>query len=385
MAQGAAHAYKFASVLGRILAELAVDGATPSAPELERVPDRPARPPRGRPGDASSSERRTRGSRSRVTPRPCRSATVIARVAHPAPLCHRSRRPAAGGRRVAPLGGSGRPSGRRGGDPMSQPAAREASLRLAGRSRSRASCCPPRSRDRRRGATRSSSASARRRTSTPATRSTPTLVVGYEAFQLTYDLLVGLRQERRARRRASPTPGSEPTDRVTFHIREACSGPTATPRDVRRRLLLVGPRDGRHRQRRDGSIGAGYLDPGLTDAGVTKRRVPRREHVHRLHRRTSRDRIFQVYVPILPEHVWGEATTTRRSPTQKFDPPLVGTGPVPDGRVADRRSSPASSATPTTGATQGFAGRGRPPVLPRRHRHDGPGAQAPATSTTSTT
>lgn len=32
---GSAHAYKFASVLGRIMAELAVEGATPSAPELE--------------------------------------------------------------------------------------------------------------------------------------------------------------------------------------------------------------------------------------------------------------------------------------------------------------------------------------------------------------
>ena len=35
VAQGAAHAYKFASVLGRILAELAMDGTTPSAGELE--------------------------------------------------------------------------------------------------------------------------------------------------------------------------------------------------------------------------------------------------------------------------------------------------------------------------------------------------------------
>ena len=32
---GSAHAYKFASVLGRIMAELTVDGETPSAPELE--------------------------------------------------------------------------------------------------------------------------------------------------------------------------------------------------------------------------------------------------------------------------------------------------------------------------------------------------------------
>jgi sarcosine oxidase len=32
---GSAHAYKFASVLGRIMGELAVDGSTPSAPELD--------------------------------------------------------------------------------------------------------------------------------------------------------------------------------------------------------------------------------------------------------------------------------------------------------------------------------------------------------------
>jgi len=42
MALGAAHAYKFASVLGRILAELAVDGSTPSAADIERFRvDRP--------------------------------------------------------------------------------------------------------------------------------------------------------------------------------------------------------------------------------------------------------------------------------------------------------------------------------------------------------
>jgi len=32
---GAAHGFKFASVLGRILAELVIDGSTPSAPEIE--------------------------------------------------------------------------------------------------------------------------------------------------------------------------------------------------------------------------------------------------------------------------------------------------------------------------------------------------------------
>ncbi len=42
VALGAAHAYKFASVLGRILSELVVDGSTPSAGEIERFRiDRP--------------------------------------------------------------------------------------------------------------------------------------------------------------------------------------------------------------------------------------------------------------------------------------------------------------------------------------------------------
>ncbi len=42
VALGAAHAFKFSSVIGRILAELVVDGATPSAAELDRFRiDRP--------------------------------------------------------------------------------------------------------------------------------------------------------------------------------------------------------------------------------------------------------------------------------------------------------------------------------------------------------
>ncbi len=42
VALGAAHGFKFASVLGRILAELSIDGVTPSAPDLERFRiDRP--------------------------------------------------------------------------------------------------------------------------------------------------------------------------------------------------------------------------------------------------------------------------------------------------------------------------------------------------------
>ena len=46
---GAAHGYKFASVLGRIVAELLVDGGTPSAPEIARIPDRSPGPRRAWP------------------------------------------------------------------------------------------------------------------------------------------------------------------------------------------------------------------------------------------------------------------------------------------------------------------------------------------------
>ena len=49
VALGAAHGFKFASVLGRVMAELRVDGATPSAGELERLPDRSTDPARDRP------------------------------------------------------------------------------------------------------------------------------------------------------------------------------------------------------------------------------------------------------------------------------------------------------------------------------------------------
>ena len=46
---GAAHGFKYASVLGRIAAELSLDGETPSAAELDAFQDRPADPARGRP------------------------------------------------------------------------------------------------------------------------------------------------------------------------------------------------------------------------------------------------------------------------------------------------------------------------------------------------
>ena len=51
VALGAAHGFKFASVIGRILAELSVDGSTPVGSRHRPVPDRPADPARGRSAD----------------------------------------------------------------------------------------------------------------------------------------------------------------------------------------------------------------------------------------------------------------------------------------------------------------------------------------------
>ena len=51
VALGAAHGFKFASVLGRVLAELGVDGHDPVGRRDRPLPDRSADPPRGRPGD----------------------------------------------------------------------------------------------------------------------------------------------------------------------------------------------------------------------------------------------------------------------------------------------------------------------------------------------
>ena len=57
---GAAHGFKFASVLGRIAAELAVDGTTPSAAGPRAFPDRPADPARGGSGDELDGLTRSR-------------------------------------------------------------------------------------------------------------------------------------------------------------------------------------------------------------------------------------------------------------------------------------------------------------------------------------
>jgi peptide/nickel transport system substrate-binding protein len=149
------------------------------------------------------------------------------------------------------------------------------------------------------------------------------LVVGYEAFELTYSLLVDFDKD------THPAPGfadswERSADRVTFKIGEGrkwSDGEPATSADV---CFSWGLAVAAHED--DGAyIGSGYIDPGLTDAGVTKVECPD-PTTFIAYTKDPSDRIFQIYVPILPKHIWGK-DDYKKIADEKFDAPLVGTGP----------------------------------------------------------
>ena len=74
-----------------------------------------------------------------------------------------------------------------------------------------------------------------------------------------------------------------------------------------------------------GFLGAGYLDPTLKDAGVTK--VDCTDPTKMVVTTDDpSDRVLQVAMPIIPKHVWGKETY-KTIADAKFDGPLVGTGP----------------------------------------------------------
>lgn len=148
------------------------------------------------------------------------------------------------------------------------------------------------------------------------------LVVGYEAFQLSYNLLVDFGDN------LEPVPGfadswERAPDKVTFHIRTGMKwsdGEPATSADAcfSWQLAVDAIKD-------DSNIGLGYLDPNLKDAGVTKVECPD-DQTMIAYTTDQSDRIFQVYLPIIPKHIWGKYTY-KTIADQKFDAPLVGTGP----------------------------------------------------------
>jgi peptide/nickel transport system substrate-binding protein len=148
------------------------------------------------------------------------------------------------------------------------------------------------------------------------------LVTGYEVFGLTYNLLTEFDKD------AKTAPGfadswQRSPDKVTFHIRDGMKfsdGTPATSKDVcfSWGLAMAAIKD-------EANIGAGYLDPNVKDAGVTKIECPD-PSTFIAYTTDPSDRIFQVYMPILPEHVWSKYDY-KTIAQQKFDAPLVGSGP----------------------------------------------------------
>jgi peptide/nickel transport system substrate-binding protein len=148
------------------------------------------------------------------------------------------------------------------------------------------------------------------------------LVSGFEAFQLTYNLLVDFGYN------LEPVPGfaeswERAPDRVTFKIREGMlwsDDEPATSADAcfSWQLALDAIAD-------DSNIGLGYLDTNLKDAGVTKVECPDATTMI-AYTEDQSDRVFQAYLPILPEHIWGEMDYEEIG-EESFDAPLVGTGP----------------------------------------------------------
>jgi peptide/nickel transport system substrate-binding protein len=150
------------------------------------------------------------------------------------------------------------------------------------------------------------------------------LVIGYEVYQLTYNLLVDFGPE------LEPVPGyAESWERSAdgqswvFTIREGMTwsdGEPATSADACFSWQLAIDAIAN-----EGSLGAGYLEPGLTDAGVTRVECPD-ETTMIAYTEDGSNRVLQTYLPIIPQHIWGEETWETIGDAE-FTPPQVGTGP----------------------------------------------------------
>ncbi|MFN8630853.1 MAG: ABC transporter substrate-binding protein [Chloroflexota bacterium] len=154
------------------------------------------------------------------------------------------------------------------------------------------------------------------------------LVSGYEAYQLTYNLLVDFGTN------LEPVPGfADKWERAadgkswTFHIRDGMKwsdGQPATSADACYSwgLVLAAKKD-------DSYVGSGYLDAALTtDAGVTKVECPDDSTMIATTSDAS-DRVLQTYIPIIPKHIYGKYDYKQIGDTKftGFNAPLVGTGP----------------------------------------------------------
>lgn len=151
------------------------------------------------------------------------------------------------------------------------------------------------------------------------------LVVGFEAFTLNYDLLVNFGPD------LEPVPGfaeswSQSSDGLvwTFKFRDGMTwsdGEPATSEDARWTLQLV--LDALASE--DGFLGAGYLDPYVTNAGVTKVEAPDPTTLVVTTDRPN-SQVLQMYIPIVPKHIWEDVTPATMSDFTN-GVPVVGSGP----------------------------------------------------------
>ena len=154
------------------------------------------------------------------------------------------------------------------------------------------------------------------------------LTSGYEAYELTYDLLVGFGQN------LEPIPGFATSwERAadgaswTFKFRpdlKWSDGQPATSADACYSWQVVLDAIAKNE-----SLGVGYIDPALKDAGVTKVECPDATTMI-AHTTDSSDRILQTYIPILPKHIFGKMDYKQLGEA-KFAPPKDGSGAVGTG------------------------------------------------------
>jgi peptide/nickel transport system substrate-binding protein len=150
------------------------------------------------------------------------------------------------------------------------------------------------------------------------------LVVGYEVYLLSYDLLVSFGPD------LEPYPGfadeweyDEEREAWVFNIRQGMlwsDGTPATSADAcySWQINLDAIED-------ESYIGLGYIDYVLGDAGVTAVECPD-ESTMIAYTPDSSFRPLQTYIPILPSHIYGDLDYEQLG-EETFDAPLVGTGP----------------------------------------------------------
>jgi peptide/nickel transport system substrate-binding protein len=151
------------------------------------------------------------------------------------------------------------------------------------------------------------------------------LVVGYEVYGLTYDLLVGFGPD------AEPAPGfADSWERAadgkswTFHIRKGMKWSDGTPATAADACFSF--QINLDAIAAESNVGLGYIDPSVAAAGVTKAECPDDETMI-LTTSDPSDRVLQLYVPMLPKHIWGDKTYEQIGDDNAFGTPQVGTGP----------------------------------------------------------